>query len=369
MGRSMGEENLNVVDKMFRVLHRFINIRSLTYYQIHFTPFALHQLSTLLSLEYLDAMHCDTPLKTEFLPMLRFRVFECSADSVDGIGVYHWFPLLDPHYLQVLKVPFTKNLCSFFLEDHSPCPFLSLHTLNLWVRDQMLPLLPRLLFRLPALCRITIQSYTHRITEDLVPPTTCPAPNLETYHGPHKLLPMVLGRSIGTSSADLCHLILRSVSDAGDPLGDFVHSLGLCHPLHFNALTFLHISRLRSMDFTSLGQLLDFFPALEHFHLHASTGRGPSRPGIPWRIRNTHDVDLKDLYTLPWPSTLVSLSIQWTSDTHTRTENDLVATKDRLVPRLPNLRCLWLFNLATVGLIWSRMGSRLEERCLFHEGE
>jgi hypothetical protein len=77
---------------------------------------------------------------------------------------------------------------------------------------------------------------------------------------------------------------------------------------------------------------------------------------------------LTDLYTLPLPRSMVSLSIQWTSDRDTTDLPSLVAAKDSLLPRLPSLRRLWLCDLSKQALLWSRTASGQEERCTLHEG-
>ena len=79
--------------------------------------------------------------------------------------------------------------------------------------------------------------------------------------------------------------------------------------------------------------------------------------------------DLTDLYAIPLPCTLVALSIQWTSDRDAGVVTDLVAAKDNLVPRLPDLRRLWLCDLSQLALLWSRTALGTEESCTLHEGE
>jgi hypothetical protein len=112
-----------------------------------------------------------------------------------------------------------------------------------------------------------------RILEGLVSPTACPVPYLEQYGGPHKLLPIILGRS---PSAHLHRLFLESVYQAGDPLIAFVNSFTSCHPLQLRAVTHLCISLLESMDLKSLAGLQDIFPVLQEFYLHASEKSRPS---------------------------------------------------------------------------------------------
>ena len=167
-------------------------------------------------------------------------------------------------------------------------------------------------------------------------------------------------------------------------MGSFLNSFKSCHPLQLRALTHIHISSLPSMNLKSLEVLQDVFPVLQVFNLHASEYR--SLGGLScefsdisclfdkffsassWRAV-VHNVDLTDLYALPLPSTLVSLSIQWRSDPKARVVPDLVAAKNNLLPRLPSIRRLWLCDLSKLALLWSRTASRTEERCTLHEGE
>jgi len=81
------------------------------------------------------------------------------------------------------------------------------------------------------------------------------------------------------------------------------------------------------------------------------------------------NVDLTDLYTIALPSTLVSLSIQWTSDPNAGVVSDLVAAKDNLIQRLPDLCHLWLCDFSKRAISWSRTAPRAEERLTLHEGE
>jgi hypothetical protein len=222
--------------------------------------------------------------------------------------------------------------------------------------------------------------------EGLVSPTACPVPNLEEFRGPHKLLPIILGQATGSPSAHLRRSYLDSIAEAGDPLDAFMNSFKSCHPLQLRALTHLHISLLESMDLKSLAKLRDTFPLLQEFYLHASENyRNPppglsceffecpcpfdtTSPPLAW-IAPVRNVDLTDLYTLALPRTLVSLSIQWTSDPDAGAVPDLIAAKDNLLPRLPLLRRLWLIDFSKTALLWSRTASRTEERCILQDGE
>jgi hypothetical protein len=71
-------------------------------------------------------------------------------------------------------------------------------------------------------------------------------------------------------------------------------------------------------------------------------------PPFPW-IELVHSVDLTDLYTIPLPSMLVSLSIQWTSYRDVGVMPDLIAAKDNILPRIPYLRQLWLYDFSKEG--------------------
>jgi hypothetical protein len=138
------------------------------------------------------------------------------------------------------------------------------------------------------------------------------------------------------------------------------------------------------MDLKSLGRLQDMFPVLQEFHLHASAEYrtqglacefseipcpfDATLPPFAW-IEFGQNVELTDLYTLPLPSTLVSLSIQWTSDRGDGVVPDLIAAKDSLLPRLPYLRRLWLYDLSKLALLWSRNAVRTEECCTVHQGD
>jgi hypothetical protein len=68
---------------------------------------------------------------------------------------------------------------------------------------------------------------------------------------------------------------------------------------------------------------------------------------------------------IPLPRTLVSLSIQWTSDWDVP---DLAAAKDCLLHRLLSLRRLWLCDRSQLALLWSRTSSG-EEGCTDHKRE
>jgi hypothetical protein len=115
-----------------------------------------------------------------------------------------------------------------------------------------------------------------RIVEGLASPTACLVPHLEEFRGPHRLLPVILGRAMGSPSAQLRRLVLGNVDDAGEPLDAFMKSLKSCHPLQLKVLTHLHISLLESMDLKSLTNILDMFPVLQEFCLHGSRRSGPS---------------------------------------------------------------------------------------------
>jgi hypothetical protein len=115
-----------------------------------------------------------------------------------------------------------------------------------------------------------------RVVDGLVPPTACPVPYLEDYAGPHKLLPITLGQAMGDPPAHLRRVFLESVDEAGDPLDSFMDSFKSCHPLQLRAVTHIHISLLKSMDFKSLVNLQDMFPVLQVLHLHASEDGRPS---------------------------------------------------------------------------------------------
>ena len=95
--------------------------------------------------------------------------------------------------------------------------------------------------------------------------------------------------------------------------------------------------------------------------------RRPVNTTPAWMIV-TQNVDLTDLDALSLPKTLASLSIQWTSDWNTGAP-DLIAVKDRLVPRLPSLRRLWLYDFSELALLWSRTDSPSEGRCTLYKGE
>jgi len=183
----------------------------------------------------------------------------------------------------------------------------------------------------------------------------CPLPNLEEYYGPHKLLPLIIDRAIGPPSAHLRRLSLQSVDEAGDTLDAFMNSFKSCHPLQLRAIIHIHISLLELMSLASLANLPDTFPVLQEFYLHASEQDHPSVLG--------HNVDLTELSTLPLPSTLVSLSIQWASDQDAEAVPDFVAAKNNLISRLPCLRRLWLHDMSTLALVWSWTASRSEKRC------
>jgi hypothetical protein len=380
-------ENATLIAKIFDALPRFINIRSLFCFNVEFTQFALHQVSTLSFLERIVAMSCSAPPKTDLLPMLRPRVFTCD----DRSNLHHWLALLDPDHLQALHVPLIGDLCPFFFANDNPAlfPFPSLRAVRLDVDLEALSVLPMLLSKTPTLRSLKISvSYfdlaQHTpFVEGLVPPTTCPVPDLEEYRGPHKLLPIILGRAMGSSSTHLRRLFLNSI-DAAERLDAFMNSLKSCHTLQLRALTHLHISLPHSMDLKSLALLRDMFPVLQEFYLHASekylsSGLScefskiscPSDATLPpsFCIAFPQNVDLTELYTFLWPSTLVSLSIQWTSNQDAAAVPDLVEAKVNLLLRLPFLRRLWLYDSSKQALLWSRTAPRNEERCTLHQGE
>jgi hypothetical protein len=231
---------------------------------------------------------------------------------------------------------------------------------------------------------LDLAQYIH-IVEGIVSPTASPVPNLEEFRGPHKLLPIILGQAMRSTSGHLRRLCLGSIVKAGDALDDFMNSFKSCHPLQLRDLTHLHISLLDSMDLKSLAKLQDIFPVLQEFYLHGSENCRNHPPGLSCKffefpcpfnatlpplfawIALVKKVDLTDLYTLPLPSTLVSLSIQWTSDPDA--VPDLIAAKDSLLPRLPNLRRLWLTDFSKTSLLWSWRASRSEECCILQDGE
>jgi hypothetical protein len=113
------------------------------------------------------------------------------------------------------------------------------------------------------------------IVKGLASPAACPVPHLEEFRGPHKLLPIILGRATGPQSAHLRRLFLHSIVEAGEPLDDFMNSFKSCQ---LRDLTHLHISLLDSMDLKSLAKLQDMFPVLQEFYLHGSEKYSPSGP-------------------------------------------------------------------------------------------
>jgi hypothetical protein len=115
-----------------------------------------------------------------------------------------------------------------------------------------------------------------RILEEFVSPAACPVPSLEEYGGPHRLLPIILGRGMGSPSAHLRRLRLGTLAEAGSPLIDIMNSLKSCQPRQLQDLTHLSIPFLKSMDLKSLAGLQDLFPVLQEFYLHASEKSGPS---------------------------------------------------------------------------------------------
>jgi hypothetical protein len=187
---------------------------------------------------------------------------------------------LDPHHLQVLSIPLTPDSGSFFISNGNPSlgPFPFLHALELEVGEEALQLLPMLLSKTPKLRSLKLfpgDLFPENYMLGLVSPPTCPIPSLEEYYGPHKLLPIALGRAMGSPSAHLRRLFLKSV-DENDPVYAFVNSIQSCHPLQLRVLTHIHISVLESMDLKSLAGLQDMFPVLQVFHLHASEKVVPS---------------------------------------------------------------------------------------------
>jgi hypothetical protein len=277
----MVEEYTTLVAKIFDVLPRFLNIRSLSCVDVNFTQFALHQVSTLSSLEDLIAMNCSVTPETDSLLMLRPRTFAYLADSPeDRLGADHWLTLLDPDHLQVLNIPLTEDSCSFFLSNDNPsfCPFPSLRGVELDVDEESLPMLPMVLSKTPMLRSLKLCPLYSNIVQSnrIVEGIVSPVPYLEEYGGPHNLLPIILGRATGCPSAHLRRLFLVSVGKAGDPLDAFMNSCKSCHPLQLRALTHLHISLLESMDLKSLAKLQDMFPVLQEFYLHASEKYRPS---------------------------------------------------------------------------------------------
>jgi hypothetical protein len=177
---------------------------------------------------------------------------------------------------------------------------------------------------------------------------------------------------------------LEGVDEAEGPLDSFMNSFQSCNPLQLRAVTHIHISSRQSMDLKFLAKLQDMFPVLEVFRLHASYQRRRSGLScefseIPHPFNATlssfswiafvQNVDLTDLFTVPLPNTLVSLSIQFASDRNVTVAPNLVAVKDDLLPRLSYLRRLWLCDSSKLALLWSRTDSQSEERCTLHEGE
>jgi hypothetical protein len=380
----------NSVAKIFDALPRFINIRSLYCSGVNFTQFALYQVSTLSCLEHLTATDCSVPPTTDSLPMLRPRSFQCLG-SVSRVA-HHWLALLDPDHLQDLHIPLTEDSCSFFTADANPSisPFPSLHSVDLDIDQEtlpMLPMLPMILSNTPALRSLKLfpfYSDTAQYIPTVEAPAACPVPYLENYYGPHKLLPIILGRAMGSPSARLRRVYLERVDEAEGFLDSFMNSFKSCHPLQLRAVTHIHLSLFESMDSKSLAKLRDMFPVLQVFNLHASeqynrSGLSCEFPNIPCQIDAifssfswiafVQNVNLTDLYTLLLPSTLISLSIQWTSDPDAGVAPDLVAAKDNFLSRLPYLRRLWLYDLSKMALLWSRNALRTEERCTVHEGE
>jgi hypothetical protein len=270
------------------VVPHFTNLRSLSCIGSNFTEFALHQVSRLFPLECLHVTDSSIPPKTESLPMLRPRTFISSSssdpDGVRQVGAHHWLELLDTDHLQVLRVPLTEETCSFFIADanSSQSPFPSLHTVDLDMDQETLPMLPMLLSRTPALRSLKLFPYYSDTTEHigtLEATTACHVTYLEDFHGPHMLLPIILGQAMGSS---LRRVFLESVKHAGDPLDSFMNSFKSCHPLSLKALTHIHISLHESMDFRSLAKLQDMFPVLQVFHLHASEDN--RRSGLSMRV-------------------------------------------------------------------------------------
>jgi hypothetical protein len=276
-------EDTNLVAKIFDALPRFINVRSLSCYNIDLDRWqvALHQISRLSSLEHLVVVACIGPPKSDSLPVLRPRTFACldhwDLDELERC--HHWLALLDPDHLQVLRIPLTEDSCSFFLDSPSLCPFPSLHSVDLYVDQATLPMLLMFLSKTPTLRSLKLLPahwyYVDyiRVMEQLVYPAACPIPYLEEYSGHHKLLPIVLGREMGFPSAHLRHVCLESFED-DDPLDTFIDSFQSCHPLKLRALTHIHISLLRSMDLKSLAKFRDMFPVLQELCLHAHDRQG-----------------------------------------------------------------------------------------------
>jgi hypothetical protein len=389
-------EYTDLVAKMFDALPRFINIRSLSWYGVAFTQFALHQVATLSSLKHFTASNCSAPPKTDSLTLLRSRTFVCSSYSAVDEADCHsdWLAVLDPNHLQVLCIPLTESICSFFLANDHPsiCPFPSLQAVNLYIHQETaLPMLPMFLSKTPTLRSLKLfPSYVDNAQyvsamEGLVPLNACPLPNLEEYYGPHKLLPVIFGRAMGSPSARLRRLSLQSVDEEGDTPDAFMNSFKSCDPLQLRVITHIHISLLDSMSLNSLAKLPDMFPVLQELYLHASEQDRPSGlsyefsdisfplntaapPQFTWIVIG-HNVDLTELSTLPLPSTLVSLSIQWTSSRNAKAVPDFVAVKNNLISRLPCLRRLWLHDMSRLALVWSRTASQSEERCTLQEGE
>jgi hypothetical protein len=87
------EEYTVLMAKIFDTLPRFINLRWLACFNVDFTESALHQASTLSSLEHMVTTNCSAPPKTDSLPMLRLRTFQYLCmdrmNPVDRFGTRH----------------------------------------------------------------------------------------------------------------------------------------------------------------------------------------------------------------------------------------------------------------------------------------
>jgi hypothetical protein len=179
--------------------------------------------------------------------------------------------------VQDLCTSLTEASRSLFIMGANPS-LTSLHSIYMHIDQEMLPFLPALLSKTPALRSLKLfptDPDTPQNMSAVEAPTTCPIPYLEEYRGPHTHLPILLG--MGSPSASLRRLFLESVVETGDHLDSFISSFQSYHPLQLSALTHLHIALLESVDLKSLAKLQDMFPVLEVFNLHAAEY---DRPGL-----------------------------------------------------------------------------------------
>jgi len=292
-----------LADQVFRELHRFLNIRSLSFSGVYFDQFALEQVANLSSLGHLDVKDC-TAHWDAFLPMISIPSFssfgELNEDRVARRELHLWLELLNPEKLQVLRVPLNEDLCFFLAEfgDPTPYSFPLLESIILNVKPETLPLLPTLLSKTPALSILKINlSYFGivswhyvRVMEGLVPPATCPVPSLQDYHGPHMLLPVIIGQATGSPSTHLRRMFLEGVDPAGDRLDSFMNSFQSCDALQLKTVTHIHMSMLHAVDLKSLAKIQDMFPVLQVFNFHTAeyrTRKGLSREFFPFLVQLT----------------------------------------------------------------------------------